>query len=97
MIKLNTTNRRALTWIAVLIIAILVLGTASSGYVGAPIVIKQDLEGTFWDQAKRRMHAGTCEGCRVQPRWCPGRVVWRPRVGPQICDVRNLGLNYLTL
>jgi hypothetical protein len=49
MIKLNNTNRRALTWIAVLIIAILVLGTMSSGYVGAPIVIKQDLEGSFWD------------------------------------------------
>lgn len=49
MIKLNNTNRRALTWIAVLIIAILVLGAVSSGYVGAPIVIKQDLEGSFWD------------------------------------------------
>lgn len=40
MIAFNNTNRRALTWIAVLIAALLVLGVAKSAYMPRPLVLK---------------------------------------------------------
>lgn len=41
MFKFNNTNKRALTWIAVLIAVLLAISVMRSGYSPRPIVIKQ--------------------------------------------------------
>lgn len=41
MLKFNNTNKRALTWIAVLIALLLAVSVMRSGYSPRPIVIKQ--------------------------------------------------------